>query len=321
MTDDHEHTRIAKLRDALLDHDPRAIGRAISLVENDDQSGRRLLAALADTPPHPCLIIGITGPPGAGKSTLTSSLVKTFRHRKKRVGIIAVDPSSPLSGGALLGDRIRMMSHALDPDVVARSMAARGNLGGLCVAAGGVLRIMMAAGCDIILVETVGIGQSEMDIIRLADLTLVVLAPGFGDDIQAMKSGILEVADLVVVNKADLAGSDRLLLDLQAGGDRSRRDRILLTEAKNHKGVEILADRIQDLGTTLARSGALSSRRKRAHDHETLNRALEILRPRLAASIRAQSTDEHSDPAIRAERVIDSLLKPDSSHERPKDTP
>jgi LAO/AO transport system kinase len=161
-------------------------------------------------------IIGITGAPGAGKSTLTDRLVASFRAQKKSVGVLAVDPTSPFTGGAILGDRIRMQGHATDPGVFIRSLATRGNLGGLSRATGDCMRVMDAMGLDVILVETVGVGQDEIDIAQLAHTTLVVLVPGMGDDIQAIKAGILEVADVFVVNKADLDGADRVVRELRS---------------------------------------------------------------------------------------------------------
>jgi LAO/AO transport system kinase len=199
---------IDRLLEGFKQRDPRAIGRAISLVEDGDASAEVILSSLDEDLVSKATILGITGPPGAGKSTLTNSIIAQLRQQKERIGIIAIDPTSPISGGAILGDRIRMMQHATDKDVVMRSMATRGRLGGLCATAGAAVRIMASCGCSTIIIETVGVGQSEMDIIRLADITLLVLAPGLGDDIQAMKAGLLEVADLLVVNKADCAGAE-----------------------------------------------------------------------------------------------------------------
>ncbi len=309
MTDE----KVAKLLAGIKNRNSRAIGRAISLVENDGAEARQLLTSLDSSTSNQNLIIGITGPPGAGKSTLTSRLIDTLRKQDIRVGIIAVDPSSPLSGGALLGDRVRMMNHSLDPDVVVRSMATRGRLGGLCSSAGGVLRILMAAGCEIILIETVGIGQSEMDIIKLADLTVMVLAPGFGDDIQAMKAGILEVADLIVINKADQPGADKLVLDITAGARQGDENRIVTTIAGTGKGVVALVEKIQNLAAEYRQKGQLEKRRVRAREYETLERGLEILRPRLAAAISLIKNNK-DDPAVVAEKIITSLLKPDCNH-------
>jgi len=196
---------VEQILQGLARKDPRAIARAISLVEDGNPDADQILSSLDDNLVEQSIVIGITGPPGAGKSTLTSCLISHYRKKGERLGIIAVDPSSPISGGALLGDRVRMMRHALDEDVVVRSMATRGRLGGLCACAGAAVRIMASSGCTKIIIETVGVGQSEMDIVRLADITAIVLAPGLGDDIQAMKSGLLEVAELTTVNQITLA--------------------------------------------------------------------------------------------------------------------
>jgi LAO/AO transport system kinase len=191
------------------------------------------------------MVLGITGPPGAGKSTLTDRIISYYRSGDKRVGVIAIDPSSPISGGAILGDRIRMMGHALDQDVVVRSMATRGRLGGLCAAAGAAVRILAGSGCSVIIIETVGVGQSEMDIIRLADITALVLAPGLGDDIQAMKAGLLEVADILVVNKADCAGADTLAMDMESiaregGTNEEDHTKVCKIVASEGKGIDDL---------------------------------------------------------------------------------
>jgi LAO/AO transport system kinase len=196
----------------------RAVARLISLVETDTVAGRAQLrevaAALA---PHAgrAHVVGLTGPPGVGKSTSTSALVTALRRRGRRVGVLAVDPSSPFTGGALLGDRVRMAEHATDGGVFIRSMASRGHLGGLAWSTPQALRVLDAAGCDVVLVETVGVGQSEIEVVALADTTVVLLAPGMGDGVQAAKAGILEVADVLVVNKADRDGAARTVRDLE----------------------------------------------------------------------------------------------------------
>ncbi len=295
----------------LKNHDPRAIGRAISAVENNEDAAADLLAALDQDLINNVLVLGITGPPGAGKSTLTASLIKTLRMQNQRVGIIAVDPSSPISGGAILGDRIRMMDHALDPDVVVRSMATRGRLGGLCASAGAAVRIMAAAGCSIILIETVGVGQSEMDIIRLADITLMVLAPGFGDDIQAMKAGLLEVADFLVVNKSDQPGADALCMDMEQIFLKKREEstiaRVLQTVASENRGVDELLTAVNNFADYLETNGIKEERRSKALDAETLDWILEILRPRFMLAMK--NNPEKKDPRIRAKELINKNFR------------
>src|SRR3954454_8057573 len=193
--------------------EPLAVGRLLSLVEAGGDRGRQVAAVLADDGGR-AHVVGLTGPPGVGKSTTTSALVTTLRARDSRVGVLAVDPSSPFSGGALLGDRVRMAEHAEDPGVFIRSMATRGQPGGLAAATPQALRVLDAAGCEVVLIETVGVGQSEVDVVALADTTVVLLAPGMGDGVQAAKAGIPETADVFVVNKADRDGAEQAVRDL-----------------------------------------------------------------------------------------------------------
>ena len=206
---------VAELVERARGSDPRAVARLISLVESAGSALlREVAAALAPFGGH-AQVVGLTGSPGVGKSTTTSALVAELRAQRKRVGVLAVDPSSPFSGGALLGDRVRMQDHATDDGVFIRSMASRGQLGGLSAAVPQALRVLDAARCDVVLVETVGVGQAEVEIASLADTTVVLLAPGMGDGIQAAKAGILEIADVFVVNKADRDGADQVARDLR----------------------------------------------------------------------------------------------------------
>jgi len=209
----HENGLVALLADA-RDGQPRAIGRLISLVENQADELPSIMRELAPVTGR-AQVIGLTGPPGVGKSTTITALLAALRQRGERVGVLAVDPSSPFSGGALLGDRVRMQQHALDPEVFIRSMATRGHLGGLAAATSQALRVFDAAGCDTVLVETVGVGQSEVEVSRVADCTVVLLAPGAGDGIQAAKAGILEIGDVFVVNKSDREGAHAVVRDLR----------------------------------------------------------------------------------------------------------
>jgi len=287
----------------------RAVARAISLVEGDHPAGPALLERLDRQRLEAALFLGVTGPPGAGKSTLTNGLVRGLRARGQRVGIIAIDPSSPLSGGALLGDRVRMMEHALDSEVLIRSMASRGRLGGLCSSAGAAARIMAGAGCGTVILETVGIGQSEMEVVGMSDLTLLVLAPGFGDGIQAMKAGILEVADLLVVNKADHPESERLLQDL--GGlfpdAETRRQRLHATVASQGQGVDRLLNSLLERARDLEDSGRKQLRREQARRAETVSRALDLLQGRLDRLAR-QWLPEGRDPVLAARDLAAALL-------------
>jgi LAO/AO transport system kinase len=199
----------AALAERIRAGDPRSLARAATLVENLSEAGASLISTLF---PHTgrAMLIGITGPPGAGKSTLVDQLIGTLRRQAKTVGVLAIDPSSPFSHGALLGDRLRMQQHHADPGVFIRSLATRGKLGGLAPGTLGMALLLDAAGRDVVLIETVGAGQDETDIAQLADLTVVVLAPGWGDDLQAVKAGIMEIADVFVINKSDLPGAERL---------------------------------------------------------------------------------------------------------------
>jgi LAO/AO transport system kinase len=250
----------------------RAVARLISLVEDESPALREVMAGLAPYTGN-AQIVGITGSPGVGKSTSTNALVTALRATGKRVGVLAVDPSSPFSGGALLGDRVRMQDHALDRDVYIRSMASRGHLGGLSWSTPQALRVLDAAGCDVVLIETVGVGQSEVEIAGLADTTLVLVAPGMGDAIQAAKAGILEIGDLYVVNKADRDGAEGVRRDLRnmlALAERVEdgwRPPIAMTVAQVGQGVDEVVARIDEHRTWMEKTGELERRRvRRARD-------------------------------------------------------
>ncbi|GHH68025.1 transporter [Streptosporangium violaceochromogenes] len=264
---------------------PRAVARLISLVENGSPLLREIMAELCAGRPRPARIIGLTGSPGVGKSTSTGMLVRAFRERGRKVGVLAVDPSSPFTGGALLGDRVRMQDHATDPGVFIRSMASRGHLGGLAWAAPQALRVLEAAGCEVVLVETVGVGQAEVDIASLADTTVVLLAPGMGDGVQAAKAGILEVADVFVVNKADRDGAQATVRELRnmiALTEREWRPPIVPTVAYRGEGAEDVIEALDAHQAYLEKSGELGRRRHvRARD-EIEAIALTALRARFA---------------------------------------
>jgi LAO/AO transport system kinase len=294
------------------------VARLISLVEDESPLLREVMAALAPHAGH-AQVVGLTGSPGVGKSTSTSALVTELRRADKRVGVLAVDPSSPFSGGALLGDRVRMQDHALDREVYIRSMASRGHLGGLAWTTPQAVRVLDAAGCDVILIETVGVGQSEVEVAGLADTTLVLLAPGTGDGIQAAKAGILEIGDLYVINKADRDGADALRRDLRSMLALAERDEgswrppIVKTVASRPEGLDEVVAEIDKHRAWLEESGELERRRTRRARDEIEAIAVTALRARwgdvhgrseldeLAAAVVAGSSDPYT--------AADSLLE------------
>jgi len=258
----------------LLNGDRRALARMVTLIENDMPVARRYLAEL-HLHAGKAQIVGVTGAPGAGKSTLVTHLVRELRKRERKVGVVAVDPSSPFSGGAILGDRIRMMELAGDPNVFIRSMASRGSVGGLSASTRDVVRAMDAAGYNPIIIETVGTGQAEVEVMRAAQTVLVVAAPGMGDEVQAIKAGILEIADIFVVSKADKPGADQtaaelaMLLSLDPARrqhDKSKpfwRIPVLKTSAIKDQGITQVVDAVQEHYAYLVESGMLSQRAQR----------------------------------------------------------
>ena len=311
---------ISDLVEGVLARDSRRIGRAISAAESGagiPELSRRIFPRTGRA-----RIVGLTGPPGAGKSTLALKIAVAWRSRGRTVGVVAVDPSSPFTGGAILGDRIRMAEIYTDPGVFIRSMATRGTMGGLARATSDAVDILDAAGFDVVIVETVGVGQDEVDIIRTAETVAVVLVPGLGDDIQAIKAGILEIADVFVVNKADREGADRtsaelaMMLDLTP--DRQWRPPIVQTVAPRGEGIPELIDAIESHGGWLAASPEgrrRSTRRARARLlallEERFHRTIESRAPEpdgLEAAI-GKVRDRSEDPYSAAERLFERLVR------------
>ncbi|WP_131748483.1 methylmalonyl Co-A mutase-associated GTPase MeaB [Frankia sp. Cppng1_Ct_nod] len=314
----------ADLVDAAVTGNPRALARLISLVEDASPQLREIMALLAPRIGR-AQVIGLTGSPGVGKSTSTSALVGAFRARGLRVGVLAIDPSSPFTGGALLGDRVRMQEHTTDPGVYIRSLASRGHLGGLSWATPQALRVLDAAGFDVVLVETVGVGQAEVDIASLADCTLVLLAPGMGDGIQAAKAGILEIADVFVVNKADRDGAEHTYRELrhmiQLSGTRTTEEEwrppVVKAVASRGDGIDEIVDAIAEHRAWMVGHGVLAARRRRRAADEIEQIALAALRARmgelfdgslldgLAGEVVAGTTD----PYTAADRMIAGLAE------------
>ncbi|MEU0882152.1 methylmalonyl Co-A mutase-associated GTPase MeaB [Lentzea sp. NPDC005914] len=309
---------VAGLVDRARDGEPRAVARLISLVEQGSSQLPLVAAALAPFTGN-AQVIGLTGAPGVGKSTSTNALVRAFREEGKRVAVIAVDPSSPFSGGALLGDRVRMGDHATDPGVFIRSMATRGHLGGLSWATPQALRVLDAAGFDVILVETVGVGQSEVEIVALADTTLVLLAPGMGDGIQAAKAGILEIADVFVVNKADRDGADQTARDLKYMISLGRRERegplwrppVVKTVAARMEGLDRVVEAISEHQQWMASHGELEERRLRRAGAEIEAIAVERVRTRFGPvdQLAKRVVSGELDPFAAAEQLISGNLR------------
>ena len=258
------------LVDGLLSGKVRSLAKAITVVENDRPGKRELLKRIYPNTGN-AYLLGITGPPGAGKSTLTDKVIANLRKQGKTVGVIAVDPSSPFSGGAILGDRIRMQQHALDEGVFIRSMATRSHLGGLAKNTVDVIHLLDAAGKDVIIVETVGVGQDEVDIVRIAQTTVVVMVPGLGDSVQIAKAGVMEIADVFAINKADRDGADKLFSDIRAMLEMVKGDikpEVFRTVAVDDVGIEELVQGIFAHGARVEASGIIEEKRTQKAESE-----------------------------------------------------
>ncbi len=310
----------ADLAERLLAGEKRALARAISLVENDDPEGWALVREVYPKTGR-ATMAGFTGPPGVGKSTLIGALVTRARERERDVAVLSIDPSSPFTKGALLGDRIRLSDHFLDPGVFIRSMASRGSLGGLSEATLQAALLMDASGKDDVFLETVGVGQAEVDIIDHADTVVLVLMPGSGDSIQALKAGVMEIPDIIVVNKADHPLADTMIREIRGvlslGPRTSWRVPIVRTEASKGIGVEDLVEKLSEHRAHIEAEGTLEERRRRNLTNEVMQLATVRLRRKLEESIREdesvaelfeQVVTRRLDPASAAARLLEREL-------------
>src|SRR4051812_19156185 len=313
---------IPSLVDEIRSGSPRALARAITSIENRVPQSAELLKALFPHTGH-ARVIGLTGPPGAGKSTLVDQLAREYRKQQKTIGIIAVDPTSPYTGGAILGDRIRMGSHYADPGIFIRSMATRGSLGGLASTTSDVVSVIDASGRDVVLIETVGVGQDEVDIVRLAEVTVVILVPGMGDDVQTIKAGIMEIADVFVINKSDREGAERVEREIRAMQSLAPRSDhwvppVVKTVASDGTGISELAATISQYQEFLAKNNL--AQEKIAHNWR--ERLVEMLRDSLLQRLLREELNESAvtryaaeiaerkrDPYTLVEEIVNKLGK------------
>jgi LAO/AO transport system kinase len=296
---------VARVIEGVLEGERRAVARAISMVEDGADGLPELIAGLYPRT-GTAYTIGLTGSPGVGKSSLAAELVTVARRHDRTVAVLAIDPTSPFTGGALLGDRLRMQAHATDPGVFIRSMATRGHLGGLALAAPEAVRVLDAGGAGLVIVETVGVGQAEVEVATAADTTLVVVAPGWGDAVQASKAGILEIADVFVVNKADRPGADEAARDLEVmlrmGPDMEWTPPVVLTSTQSHEGVDDLWEAIEGHRKHLESTGGLEQRRRARILREVEDMVSVRLRARAAELLEAGALESVADDLV-ARRV------------------
>lgn len=303
----------------LLQGNPRALAKAITLIENGAREKEEIIGEIFRHTGQ-AYVVGITGSPGAGKSSLADKLIGAIRQQGLKVGVLAVDPTSPFTGGALLGDRIRMQEHVLDKDVYIRSMGTRGSLGGLARATKEAVKVLDAFGKDVVLVETVGVGQSEMDVMRTVDTTVVVLTPGAGDVIQTMKAGIMEIADVFAINKADMEGADKLAMEIEnmldLGHQRPWRPPVVKTVSLTGEGVAELLEAINKHRHYLEESSSLREKRQERLRAEVIDIVLEELRRQIDARVQdtdsleqlfAGVTNREIDPYAAARTILNDL--------------